>query len=159
MPVFEKKDPQGGGYSSVSTVLACCAQGPSFNPQCYINQAWWHKPVMLTLRRLKQEDHRFKIILICIGSFRSVCAPQNQVNNLTLCFKKFKKEQTKVNTEKRKTKAYMTYSRKIKLESTKLLRCVRFVSGTVNTICLPNCRHLTLCGRALPAVVSCIPSN
>lgn len=127
MPVFKKKDPQGWGYSSISTVLAWCAQGPSFNPQHYINQAWWHMPAMLALRRLKQEDHRFKIILICIGSFRSVRAPQNQVNNLTLCFKKLEKEQTKINTEKRKIKTYMTYSRK-----------------ALTVVSLPHYRHLTL---------------
>lgn len=86
---------------------------------------------MLTLRRLKQEDHRFKIILICIGSFRSVRAPQNQVNNLTLCFKKLEKEQTKVNTEIRKIKEYMTYSKKTKLEKHK--------AAKVCKICKQDC--------------------
>lgn len=86
-------------------------------------------------------------------------APQNQVNNLTLCFKKLEKEQTKVNTEIRKIKAYMTYSKKTKLEKHKAAKVCKICKRTVATICLPNCRHLTLCGRALPAVISCIPSN
>lgn len=100
---------------------------------------------MLTLRRLKQEDHRFKIILICIGSFRSVCAPRNQVNNLTLCFKKLEKEQTKVNTEKKKDQSiYDCYSKKTKLEKHKTAKVCKICNGTVATICLPNYRHLTL---------------
>lgn len=64
----------GWVYNSDAKVLASNVQGPGFDPQHYITQAWWHMLVFSTLRRYSQEDQKFKVILRYIATLRPAWA-------------------------------------------------------------------------------------
>lgn len=51
------------GYRLVRRVLAQHARGPGFHPQQHIHERWWLPIYIPTLRRERQDDREFQVIL------------------------------------------------------------------------------------------------
>ena len=50
-------------WDSTGIVLTWHAQSLRFDPQDHINQMWQYTPAISVIRRWRQEDQKFKIIL------------------------------------------------------------------------------------------------